>query len=100
QVKIDINIKKMNKSILITGANGGLGKETARQLALIKETEKIYLACRNEIKAKAAKADLEKKTGRSIFEIVIVDVSKPTSVRKAVASLTEPVDAIVMNAGG
>lgn len=90
----------MNKSILITGANGGLGKETARQLALIKTTEKIYLACRNEIKAKAAKADLEKTTGRSIFEIVILDVSKPASIRKAVASLTEPVDAIVMNAGG
>ena len=90
----------MNKSILITGANGGLGKETARQLALMKETEKIYLLCRNEIKAKAAKADLEKTTGRSIFEIVIADVSKPASVRKAVASLTEPLDAIVMNAGG
>ncbi|MFT4735570.1 MAG: NAD(P)-dependent dehydrogenase (short-subunit alcohol dehydrogenase family), partial [Arcticibacterium sp.] len=55
----------MNKSILITGANSGLGKDTARQLGLIKETEKIYLACRNELKAKAAKADLEKTTGRS-----------------------------------
>ena len=90
----------MNKSIFITGANGGLGKDTARQLALIKETEKIYLACRNETKAKAAKADLENKTGRSIFEIVIMDVSKPESVRKAVATLTEPVDALIMSAGG
>jgi NAD(P)-dependent dehydrogenase (short-subunit alcohol dehydrogenase family) len=48
----------MNKSILITGANSGLGKDTARQLGLIKETEKIYLACRSETKAKAAVADL------------------------------------------
>jgi len=31
----------MNKSILITGANGGIGKDTARQLALIEGTEKI-----------------------------------------------------------
>ena len=30
----------MNESILITGANAGLGKETARQLALKKETKK------------------------------------------------------------
>jgi NAD(P)-dependent dehydrogenase (short-subunit alcohol dehydrogenase family) len=29
----------MNESILITGANIGLGKETARQLALKKETK-------------------------------------------------------------
>ena len=90
----------MNKSILITGANGGLGKDAARQSALIKETEKIYLACRNETKAEAAKADLEQSTGRSIFEIVIMDVSKPDSVRKAVASLNEPIDALIMNAGG
>ncbi|MFT4580143.1 MAG: NAD(P)-dependent dehydrogenase (short-subunit alcohol dehydrogenase family) [Nitrospinales bacterium] len=90
----------MNKSILITGANGGLGKDTARQLGLIKETEKIYLACRNETKAKAAKADLEKTTGRSIFEIIIMDVSDPDSVRSAVAELKEPIDALIMNAGG
>ena len=38
----------MNKSILITGANAGLGKEAARQLALIGTTEKVYLGCRNE----------------------------------------------------
>ena len=90
----------MNKSILITGANGGLGKDSARQLGLIKETEKIYLACRDELKAKAAKADLEKSTGRSIFEIIIMDVSNSDSVKLAVAELKEPIDALIMNAGG
>ena len=90
----------MNKSILITGANGGIGKDTARQLALIKETEKIYLACRNEDKAKAAKQSLEEATGRSIFEIVIMDVSKPESVRSAVEKIQEPIDALILNAGG
>jgi NAD(P)-dependent dehydrogenase (short-subunit alcohol dehydrogenase family) len=91
---------KMNKSILITGANSGLGKESARQLAMIKETEKIYLACRNLSKAQEAKQDLEKSTGRSIFEIVIMDVSDPDSVKSAVSNLKEPVDALIMNAGG
>ena len=90
----------MNKSILITGANGGLGKESARQLAMLKETERIYLACRNQSKAQEAKQSLESSTGRSIFEIVIMDVSKPDSVRSAVAGLNEPVDALIMNAGG
>lgn len=90
----------MNEIILITGANAGLGKDAARQLALQKETKKIYLACRNLEKAKAAKTDLEKITGRSIFEIMIVDVSKPTSVRSAIADLKEPIDALIMNAGG
>ena len=90
----------MIKRILITGANVGLGKETARQLALQDGTEKIYLACRNEERAKAAKASLESSTGRSIFEIVIIDVSNLDSVRAAAASITEPIDALVMNAGG
>jgi NAD(P)-dependent dehydrogenase (short-subunit alcohol dehydrogenase family) len=93
-------MKKMNKSILITGANSGLGKESARQLAMINETEKIYLACRNLTKAQEAKQSLEKSTGRSIFEIVIMDVSDPDSVRSSVAGLNEAVDAVIMNAGG
>ena len=90
----------MNKNILITGANSGLGKESARQLGLINETEKIYLACRNHTKAMDAKQSLEKSTGRSIFEVVIMDVSDPDSVRSAVAGLHEPIDALIMNAGG
>ncbi len=90
----------MMKSVLITGANGGLGKECARQLALLDSTEKIYLGCRNEERAQAAKRSLEELTGKSIFEIVLIDVSNPDSVRSAVASLNEPIEALVMNAGG
>ncbi len=88
------------KSVLITGANGGLGKECARQLALLEGTEKIYLGCRNEERAKAAKLSLEEATGKSIFEIVLMNVSNLDSVRSAVASLNEPIEALVMNAGG
>ncbi len=93
-------MKTMNKSILITGANGGLGKESARQLAMMDGTEKIYLACRNLTKAEEAKQSLKKSTGKSIFEIVIMDVSNPSSVRTAVDGLKEPIDALIMNAGG
>ncbi len=85
---------------MITGANAGIGKDTARQLALKKETEKIYLACRNPSKAKKAQQELEEVTGRSIFEIIIMDVSDSESVRTAVSALAEPIDALIMNAGG
>jgi NAD(P)-dependent dehydrogenase (short-subunit alcohol dehydrogenase family) len=90
----------MNESILITGANIGLGKETARQLALKKETKKVILFCRNQAKAEAAKKDLEEKTGKKIFEIIIGDVTDANSVRKAVEKIKEPIDAIILNAGG
>lgn len=90
----------MNKSILITGANIGIGKEAARLLALKKETEVVYLACRNENKANEAKSSLEESTGRSIFKVLIMDVSDTASVKIAVKTLDQPVDALIMNAGG
>ena len=88
------------QSVLITGANAGLGRDAARQLALRNGIEKIYLACRNLQKAEAAKAALEGETGRRIFEIIQMDVTDSNSVRAAVAGLTAPVDGVILNAGG
>ena len=90
----------MNESILITGANAGLGKEAARQFALKQETKKVILFCRNQARAEAAQKDLEEKTGKRIFEIIIGDVTDAHSVRKAAGQIKEPIDAIVLNAGG
>ncbi|NLR91492.1 SDR family NAD(P)-dependent oxidoreductase [Flammeovirga agarivorans] len=90
----------MNKTILITGANSGIGKETARQLALLDTTEKIYLVCRNLDRAILAKDDLEKSTGRSIFEIIIMDVANIDSVKDALKYIYDPIDAVILNAGG
>jgi NAD(P)-dependent dehydrogenase (short-subunit alcohol dehydrogenase family) len=88
------------KTVLITGANAGIGKDVARQLALRPETGRIYLACRNRDRATAAKAELEAATGRKIFDIVLMDVADPGSVRAGLASLDGSIDALVMNAGG
>lgn len=90
----------MLKSVLITGANAGLGKESAKQLALQPGIEKIYLGCRNPQKAEAAMQELVRETGKSIFEVLPIDVSDLDSVRNAVKSLRHPVDGLVMNAGG
>lgn len=90
----------MVRSVLITGANAGLGKETAKQLAQQDGIEKIYLGCRNVHKAAVAKRDLVAQTGKDIFAILPIDVSDLASVRNAVSTLPEAVDALVMNAGG
>ena len=39
------------KTVLITGANAGIGKEVARQLASRPEIARVYLACRNAERA-------------------------------------------------
>ncbi|MBO6516602.1 MAG: SDR family NAD(P)-dependent oxidoreductase [Bacteroidia bacterium] len=90
----------MNKRYLITGANAGLGKETARQLATLPETEKIYLACRNPVRAEAARKDLMQITGRDLFEVVIFDTTDVNSAKQVVSQLNEAIDAVVLNAGG
>lgn len=90
----------MNKTILITGANAGIGRETAKQLGLKKETEKVILAGRNKTKLETAKKELEQETNRNIFEIFIIDVSNLESVKSAVQSINKPIDALIMNAGG
>ncbi len=88
------------KTVLITGANVGIGKEIARQLAMRPETARIYLACRNQERAAKAKAELEAETGRRIFDIALMDVSDPDSVRAGLAGVDGSIDALVMNAGG
>jgi NAD(P)-dependent dehydrogenase (short-subunit alcohol dehydrogenase family) len=87
------------KTVLITGANAGIGKEIARQLALRPEFGRIYLGCRNAGRANAAKAELQAETGRDIFDIVLMDVADLGSVRAALADIDGPIGALVMNAG-
>src|SRR5271165_5886407 len=88
------------KTALITGANVGIGKDIARQLALRPEIARIYLACRNRDKAIAARTELEAETGRRIFDIVLMDVADPGSVRAGLAGIDGSIEALVMNAGG
>ena len=87
------------KTVLITGANAGIGKDVARQLALRPDMARIYLACRNKDRATAAKAELEAKTGRRIFDIIIMDVADLGSVRDGLEAINGSLDALVMNAG-
>jgi len=88
------------ETVLITGANAGLGKDSARQIALLPEVRKVYLGCRNAAKAEAAKTELEQVTGKSVFEVVIVDTSNLATVEAAVAAIDEPLDGVILNAGG
>jgi len=87
-------------NILITVANSGLGFEAARQFALREGVSKIILACRNKTRAEEALQKLEKLTGKTIFEILILDVSDLDSCRKAAENLDSRVDGVILNAGG
>jgi NAD(P)-dependent dehydrogenase (short-subunit alcohol dehydrogenase family) len=89
-----------SKAVLITGANVGLGKEVARQLALAGDFDRIYLACRNADSGRSAAAELERITGRSIFTVIRMDLTDVDSVRSALSTLDGELHSVVMNAGG
>jgi len=87
-------------SVLITGANAGIGRELARQLGTREEISRVFLGARDHERGLGARDRLEAETGRNVFKLTMIDVAELRSVRAAVASLPEPIDALVMNAGG
>jgi len=93
---------KLNgKVVVVTGANTGIGKETARSLAL--RGARVILACRNMAKAEKAAADiLEQTGGLANLECHQLDLASFKSVRQFALNLAQResrVDILVNNAG-
>ncbi|QCH22756.1 oxidoreductase [Mycobacteroides salmoniphilum] len=79
------------RTVIITGANSGLGLETARELARV--GAHVVMAVRNTEKGKAAQATITGST-----EVRQIDVANLASVR-AFADTVEAADILVNNAG-
>jgi len=89
------------KVIAITGANTGLGKESALFLAKLGRPE-IVLLCRNEGKAKAAAEEIRVATGNPNLRYILCDLEDLSSVKKASAELRSTVsrlDVLQLNSG-
>lgn len=65
---------------MITGANTGIGKETALDLA--KRGGRIYLACRDVNKAETARQEIVEATGNKNVFVRALDLSSFASIRK------------------
>ena len=89
------------KNVIITGANSGLGFETAKKIAANKEY-RVILACRNMVKAQAAKEDIIAATGNENVEVQIIDTSSFESVRNFAKNIIDSgirIDVLINNAG-
>ena len=85
---------------LVTGANSGIGYETAKALA--DHGAHVVLACRNDEKARQARDKMESELDRSSLEVLHLDLADLVSVRRAaeaVLSVHARLDLLVNNAG-
>lgn len=70
----------------VTGANSGMGRETARELAWMGAA--MVLACRDPARAEAARRDITVTTGNPKVTVLRLDLASPTSVRAFVEGFT------------
>ncbi|XP_049810021.1 retinol dehydrogenase 14-like [Schistocerca nitens] len=88
------------KTVLITGANTGIGKETAKDLA--RRGGRIILACRDLEKAKKARDEIIASTKNENIIIKKLDLLSLSSVREFAADIKaseERLDILINNAG-
>jgi NAD(P)-dependent dehydrogenase (short-subunit alcohol dehydrogenase family) len=84
---------------LVTGANRGIGREVARQLA--ERDYEVILSARDQAKASAAADELSRETGGKVTPLRL-DVADPVSIAQAaerVRSDPGSLDVLVNNAG-
>jgi NAD(P)-dependent dehydrogenase (short-subunit alcohol dehydrogenase family) len=91
-------IDMKSKRVIITGANSGLGKESA--FALAKLGAEIVLAVRDTNKGQSVKNQILNQTPSAVIEVAALDLMDLDSVQKFAASQsTKPIDVLLNNAG-
>lgn len=95
-------MQNLNEQIIIvTGANAGIGKVTALELARM--GAEVILACRSEERGSAARDMIIEETGNQAVHLMLVDLSSQASISEftdAFKARFGRLDVLVNNAGG
>ncbi|MFZ5856838.1 MAG: SDR family oxidoreductase [Chloroflexota bacterium] len=94
-----MNYNLSNKTIIVTGANSGIGKAASVQLA--KLGAHVVMMCRNKERGEQALQDVRSASNSDKVELILVDMSSQESVRKAAADFLSKharLDVIIHNA--
>jgi NAD(P)-dependent dehydrogenase (short-subunit alcohol dehydrogenase family) len=88
------------KVCIVTGANTGIGKETALGLAKLGAT--LVMVCRDRERGEAAQREIKQKSGNDRVELMICDFSSRNSIRQFAKAFNQRharLDVLVNNAG-
>jgi NAD(P)-dependent dehydrogenase (short-subunit alcohol dehydrogenase family) len=94
------SISMKGKTCVVTGANSGIGKETA--LGLARMGARVLLVCRNREKGQAALEEIRRESGQSELDLLIADMSSQASVRALAEQIRQKcsrLDVLINNAG-
>lgn len=91
------------RTVIITGANTGLGFECAKAVAKANKGWHIILACRNLVHGEDAKRKITKSTGYDAISVMELDLADQKSIRNFVErfcmSEYPPLKGLINNAG-
>lgn len=81
-----------NKTVVITGANGGIGKATAHGLA--ERRARVVMVCRDAGSGGQAMAEIQRSVPDAELHLVTADLASLEAVRKAAEEILERFDGI------
>ncbi|XP_038576994.1 dehydrogenase/reductase SDR family member 12 [Micropterus salmoides] len=95
----DLDVNLNGRSFMITGANSGIGKATAQEIASRGGT--VHMVCRNKERAEAAKDEIVEQSKNQNVYIHIVDMSSAKQVWEFAQTFSQSnsVHVLINNAG-
>jgi len=90
-----------DKTVLVTGGTGGIGKATAAGLARL--GARVGIVGRNRQRAEAAAADIRREVDKAVVDVFVADMSSQAEVRRLAADVLDRyprLDVLVNNVGG
>jgi short chain dehydrogenase len=96
------DVSMTGKTVVLTGGNSGLGKETAVKLASLGGN--VIILCRNPAAATEAVEEIKRRSGSSSISALKMDLADLSSIESCVTELKKNlggsgVDVVVNNAG-
>ncbi len=99
--KKDNKVESMKgKVCMITGCNSGIGKEAARELAVL--GARVIMVCRNQNSGMDALNEIRTITGNNKIELMVADLSSQKSIHRLVDNFNrkdKKLDVLINNAG-
>ena len=97
---LTVNNNMQGKICMVTGANSGIGKETALGLAQMGAT--VVMVCRDRARGEAAQSEIKTKSGNNGVDLLLADLSSQQSIRQLVENFRQrytQLHVLINNAG-